>query len=140
MTAVDTNVLVALLKGNEGFSLLAEQALNRALMAGRITISAPVWAELRAFPARDEAKLEEFLSLREVQIDWVLGEAVWRLAGKAFQEFSSRRKRSSPSEGPRRMLTDFVIGAHAVVNGYALATLDQRHYRAAFPKLQLISF
>jgi predicted nucleic acid-binding protein len=140
MTAVDTNVLVALLKGDEAFSILAEQALNRALENGRIAISAPVWSELRAFPSRDEAMLDEFLSLKEVQVDWVLGEAVWRLAGKSFQEFNLLRRRNDALEAPRRMLTDFVIGAHAVVNGYTLATLDQRHYRAAFPRLPLISF
>ena len=140
MTAVDTNVLVALLKGNEAFSLLAEKALNHALAAGGVVISAPVWSELRAFPARDEGMLEEFLSLREIGIDWVLEEPVWRLAGRAFQEFNLRRRRSSATDTSRRMLTDFLIGAHAVANGHALLTLDKRHYQAAFPRLQLLTF
>jgi predicted nucleic acid-binding protein len=139
MTAVDTNVLVALLNRDEAFSGAAERSLDLALQRGRLVVSAPVWSELRAFPSRDEALLEELLSLSEIEVDWELAESVWRLAGQAFQEFNVRRKRTH-SDAPRRILTDFVIGAHAVVNGHSLLTLDQRHYRVAFPTLQLISF
>jgi predicted nucleic acid-binding protein len=32
-------------------------------------------------------------------------------------------------------LADFLIGAHAAVNGYRLLTLDAGLYRASFPKL-----
>ncbi len=139
MTAVDTNVLVALLNRDELLSAMAEEALQRALSAGGVVISAPVWAELRAFPARNELALEEFLQMKGMEIDWLLGEPVWRLAGRAFQEFNARRKRSGV-EISKRMLTDFLIGAHAVNSGLSLLTLDQRHYRAAFPKLRVISF
>jgi predicted nucleic acid-binding protein len=139
VTAVDTNVLVALLNRDEILSAMAEEALLRALSADGVVISAPVWAELRAFPTRNELALEEFLKLKGVKIDWQLGEPVWRLAGRAFQEFNARRKRGGV-EVSRRMLTDFVIGSHAVINGLSLLTLDQRHYRAAFPRLKVISF
>jgi predicted nucleic acid-binding protein len=32
-------------------------------------------------------------------------------------------------------MADFMIGAHAETRGYRLLTLDERVYRAAFPKL-----
>jgi predicted nucleic acid-binding protein len=37
---------------------------------------------------------------------------------------------------PRRILADFLIGAHALVNGYKL-TLDAGTYRVSFAKLGL---
>ena len=40
---------------------------------------------------------------------------------------------------PRRILADFLIGAHALDRGASLATMDEEHYRTAFPKLDLIT-
>jgi predicted nucleic acid-binding protein len=37
----------------------------------------------------------------------------------------------------RRILADFLIGAYAAVHRYRLLTLDQRLYRAAFPKREI---
>jgi predicted nucleic acid-binding protein len=46
---------------------------------------------------------------------------------------------STYDQGERRILTDFLIGAHAFVNGYKLLTLDARVYEAAFPRLAIRS-
>jgi predicted nucleic acid-binding protein len=40
---------------------------------------------------------------------------------------------------PRRILTDFLIGAHALVRGFTLLTFDQRLYAAAFPELNILA-
>ena len=40
---------------------------------------------------------------------------------------------------PRRILADFLIGAHALRNGFPLLTLDDRIYRAAFPGLIVVT-
>jgi hypothetical protein len=50
----------------------------------------------------------------------------------AFQAYAARRRRHGEA-GPRRILADFVIGAHALQNGYRHLTLDDRLYQAAFP-------
>jgi predicted nucleic acid-binding protein len=39
--------------------------------------------------------------------------------------------------GPRRILADFLIGAHAQKRGYRLLTLDEGFYPTAFPRLVL---
>jgi len=39
---------------------------------------------------------------------------------------------------PRRILADFLIGAHATVNGYKLLTMDAGVYRAGFPRLAVV--
>lgn len=39
----------------------------------------------------------------------------------------------------RRILADFLIGAHALVKGYTLLTLDEGMYRAAYPRLGIVT-
>lgn len=136
-TAVDTNVIVALWDRNKLLSSAAQTALDRALALGGLIVSPPVAAELMAAPGRSEAFVDGFFSDTGIRVEWELGEEVWRLAGRAFQKYAARRRRSTGS-GPRRILADFLIGAHAVTLDYPLLTLDDRLYRAAFPRLRLI--
>jgi predicted nucleic acid-binding protein len=65
-----------------------------------------------------------------------MGEPVWRSAGRAFQAYAERRRKQRDS-GTRRILADFLIGAHALTGGYQLLTLDKRLYQAAFPNLKI---
>ncbi len=70
-------------------------------------------------------------------IDWTTDESIWRVAGKAFERYANRRHKQKAGS-PRRILADFLIGAHALEEGYSLLTLDEGIYRAAFPKLQIV--
>jgi hypothetical protein len=137
-TALDTNVLVALWNKDESLNLLAQFALDAALDHGGLVIAAPVFAELLAFPEREEPFLNDFFRETGIAIDWKLDEAVWRTAGRAYQGYTVRRKKDRGLE-PRRILADFLIGAHAVRNEYRLLTLDAGLYRAAFPRLSIVS-
>ncbi len=47
-----------------------------------------------------------------VMLDIELDRDLWRDAGKGFAEYAVRR-RESGGDTPRRILADFVIGAHA---------------------------
>jgi predicted nucleic acid-binding protein len=49
----------------------------------------------------------------------------------------ARRRKQKEAE-PRRILADFVIGAHALVNGYRLLTLDAGIYQVSFPRLGIV--
>ena len=135
-TSVDTNVIVALWDKNKLLSSAAESALDSALAQGGLVLSAPVVAELMAAPGRSEAFVDAFLSDTGIGVDWDLGEEVWRSAGRAFQKYAARR-RSGTGIGPRRILADFLIGAHAMAHNCTLLTLDHRLYQAAFPRLRL---
>jgi hypothetical protein len=137
-TAVDTNVVVALWDRNKLLSSAAQSALDRALSHGGLVLSAPVIAELMAAPGRSEAFINAFLFDTGMNVDWKLSEEIWRSAGRAFQKYAARR-RSSTGAGPRRILADFLIGAHALALDCPLLTLDDRLYRAAFPSLTLIA-
>jgi predicted nucleic acid-binding protein len=137
-TAIDTNVIVALWDADSTLSSDAQSALDEALTRGALVIAAPVFAELIAAPGRNEALLDSFFRHTGIRVDWTLDEGVWRVAGRAFQSYAGRR-RSQHEPGPRRILADFLIGAHAVRLGYRLLTSDSKIYRAAFPRLTIVS-
>jgi hypothetical protein len=136
-TAIDSNVIVAFWYPEEALNAAAKAALLSAEAHGALIISATVYAELLAAPLRDEHFLDAFCSDSGIVVDWNITEEIWRVAGRAFRFYSARRKRSRAT-APRRILADFLIGAHAQVNGYRLLTLDAGLYRAAFPRLSVI--
>ena len=138
-TAIDTNALVALWDVDPELNAAAQKALDSAQQRGALAVSGAVYAELLALPGRTEKMLDEFFHATAIRVDWEAGEQIWRVAGRAFQSYVERRKRSK-EELPRRILADFFIGAHAALHRYSLMTLDQRLYRAAFPKLRILTF
>jgi predicted nucleic acid-binding protein len=135
-TAIDTNVIVALWANDPALSLAAETALEAAFRRGSLVVAAPVFAELIAAPERTEAFVGSLLEENGIAIDWNLNEAIWRAAARAFQAYAERR-RQQHDHGTRRILADFVIGAHAHIRGYRLLSLDERVYRAAFPTVKV---
>ena len=137
-TAIDSNVVIALWDKDPVLSLAAQSALEAAFRRGSLVVAAPVFAELLAAPGRTETFVGSFLEETGIVIDWDLGESVWRSAGRAFQRYAEGRRKHRDS-GARRILADFLIGAHAHVLGCRLLTLDERLYRAAFPTLTIES-
>ena len=135
-TAIDTNVIVALWDRDTALNSAAQSALDSALQRGGLIIAAPVFAELLACPGRDEAFLDAFIEDTGICVDWEFNAAIWRRAGRAFQSYAARRRKQRDS-GTRRILADFVIGAHAVERHCELLTLDDGLYRAAFPELRM---
>lgn len=100
-------------------------------------ICGAVYAELFAYPGMSEEVLRAFLLDTGVQVDFDLGDNVWRTTGAAYAQYAERRRRSGGGE-PKRLLVDFVIGAHALVVADRLMTLDPDRYRSAYPTLVLI--
>jgi predicted nucleic acid-binding protein len=136
-TAIDTNVLVALWDKDDALNSAAQAVLDAAFAQGKMVINGAVFAELLAFPRRSETFVDEFLIDTGITVDWTTDESIWRVAGRAFQNYARRRRRQKTS-GPRRILADFLIGAHALQKGHSLLTLDDRMYRAAFPQLRIV--
>jgi predicted nucleic acid-binding protein len=137
-TAIDTNILVTLLDGDVRWEAAALEALENASKAGGLMICGAVFAELLAHPRKTESFLMQFFSDTGISIDWSMEETVWRTAGRAYARYAKNRRRQKAGI-PRRILADFVIGAHALENRYSLLTADSRVYRTAFPKLRLLS-
>ena len=133
-TALDTNVVVAYWGPDPSLNLAVQAALESAFGHGNVTVAAPVFAELIAAPGRTENFVNGFFEDTGIVVDWDLGEAIWRSASRAFRGYAERRRKHRDLS-PRRILADFLIGAHAAAHGHRLLTLDERLYRAAFPTL-----
>lgn len=135
-TAVDTNVISALWS-REPLAGHMSTLLGQAQSAGALVVAAPVYAELLAHPQAQEAFVEQFLRDTHIRVDFVLDESVWRRAGLAFSAYAKRRRRSGGGE-PRRLLVDFLVGAHAELRAERLLTLDASRYTQDFPGLKLM--
>ena len=137
-TAIDSKVIVALWNEDEAQNLTAKKALGESQTQGRMVICGAVYAELMAAPGRTEQFIDRFCEEAGIAVEWEIGERAWRAAGAAFQGYTARRRKQKGAEA-RRILADFVIGAHALVNGYRLLTLDAGIYQASFPRLRITS-
>jgi predicted nucleic acid-binding protein len=138
VTALDTNVLSALLRGTPQESKQANLALQK-VSQGDLVIAPVVFAELTAIPGADEALIDAFLKVTHITIDWDISEAIWREAARAYRGYARQRRSQKGDSGPRRILADFVIGAHAFEREASLLTYDKHLYQTAFPKLKLLS-
>jgi hypothetical protein len=136
-TAIDTNAISALWSVEPLVAQISAK-LADAHRAGGLTIAAPVYAELLAYRGMTGDRLNEFLSTTGVFVDFRMEEEVWRLAGRRFAKHAARR-RAARSGQPRRLVADFVIGAHALLHADQLLTLDVSIYKQDFPELKIIT-
>ena len=128
ITAVDTSVLLDVFLPDERYGPRSAEWLRGAYDAGAIVICDIVYAELApAFPDGDA--LDD--ALRRIN-------ATRSPIDAAIAHDAGRRWRRYTRSGGRRtrILTDFLIGAHAVAGAEAFLTRDRRFYRAWFPELE----
>jgi len=131
MISLDTNVILSAFDPLDGLHAQALEVLDRIHSEPRV-ICPVVYAELRA--SGEWEGLELFLERAAVDVLWEMPEAVWERAGMAMGEYARLRRGGTL---PRRVVADFLIGAHAEYHGLAVATFDRVVYEAAFPKVQL---
>jgi predicted nucleic acid-binding protein len=93
-----------------------------------------VYAELAASRAWEGLRL--FLERAGVEVLWEMPEAVWERAGRAMGEYARLRRGGVL---PRRVVADFLIGAHAEYHGLTIATFDRVVYEAVFPAVPVLS-
>lgn len=124
--ALDTNVLLALWKGEPGAEDLAAR-----LQPHELLVCGAVVGELLPFTPEAEVLLERM----GVMLDWSFPRAAWLRAGQAHVAYTARRRVGGA--GPRKLLTDHLIGAHAVTVGVPLVTLNTGDY-SDYPELTVI--
>ena len=136
--SIDSNVLAALWSQHHPSNAAAVKVLGRLVARERLVVSGAVYGELMAGPLRDEAALDAFFADTGIEIDWAMEEEMWREAGRAYRGYAKRRKKSGGGD-VRRILPDYLIGAHALIRGYAVLTLNSEDFAIAFPALRIIS-
>lgn len=130
ITAIDTNVLLDILRPNPDFCDAAMETLEDSSGAGSLVICDFVYAELCAhFVAQGEC--DEFLTANQIRVE-ALSRAAHFAAGRAWRRY---RRQGGSRE---RIITDFLVGAHAEVQANRLLTRDRGFYRKLFPSLSVL--
>ena len=135
-TAIDANIISSIWSREPTAEKIVEQ-LGKARQEGALLISPFVFAELLAYPGATETYVRGFLEATGVVVDYKLDESMWNETGRRFARYAARRRQAT-GEGPRRLLADFLIGAHALVQAERLLTLDPKRYNQDFPELRLL--
>jgi predicted nucleic acid-binding protein len=111
--------------------------LGEAHAYGVVVVSPIAYAEMLANPAVTEQYVKGYIEDTRIILDLELSSEVWEEAGRRFRKFSARRKQSGGGE-ERRLLADFVVGAHALLQANRLLTFDRGRYERDFPELELV--
>jgi predicted nucleic acid-binding protein len=131
ITAVDTNILLDVFLPDKRFASNSAKLLKLAYDEGALIICDIVYAELvPQFEDRSilDRTLETInLSLLSVDSD---------VAFLAGEKWGLYRKSGGKRE---RIISDFLIGAHAVIKAERFLTRDRGFYRLYFPGLQILA-
>jgi predicted nucleic acid-binding protein len=66
-----------------------------------------------------------------------MSQRVWQKVAEIYGDYAERRRNSDGGQ-PKRLLVDFLVGAHALLEADQLLTLDPARYGTSFPKLKLV--
>jgi predicted nucleic acid-binding protein len=130
ITAVDSSVILDVLASDPVHADRSSESLRQALNQGQLIVCECVLAEI--FPALgDPDRVRRFLA--EWQIEFVPSdEESAMLAGEMFFRFLERGR------DRKKIVADFLIGAHASVHADRLLARDRGYLRDYFIGLNLV--
>lgn len=131
ISAVDTNILLDILRPNPDYVDSSTRLLEDSARLGTLMICEIVYAELAAqFP--DQASLDRFLEECLIGME-SLGRAEAYQAGRLWRDYRA-------AGGARgRVISDFLIGAHALFRAGRLLSRDRGFYSSHFSGLTVVS-
>jgi len=130
ITAVDTSVLLDVFTADRAHLDRSRDALRQSIARGRIVSCEIVWAEVAAF-FPDSAAARDALDTVGLDFEAMSVESALA-AGTAWSEY----RRSGGSR--KRVIADFLIGAHAIGSADRLLTRDRGFYRSYFSGLEIL--
>ena len=130
MIAVDSSVLLDILAEDPQFAAASADAIAEALAAGGLVVCDAVVAEVQAMLATSDSTMD---TLNEFGIHYLpTTEQAAVRAGFMQRRFRDRGGRRE------RVVADFLIGAHALMQCDGLITRDAAFYRDYFKGLKVI--
>lgn len=127
---VDTSVIADLFDPKSDWFEWSAETLSRLEFENDLVINPIIYAECSIIHDSIEG-LETAMSTLDFVMKEVPREALF-LSGRAFMNY--RRSGGNKSN----VLPDFVIGAHAAVEGYGLITRDKGRFSKYFPSVSLV--
>jgi predicted nucleic acid-binding protein len=131
MLLVDTNVLIDLVDEEKHWYDWSAGQLRHLSTVHELLVNSVIYAELApafASPHSLDSRIQDLeLSFQEIP------RAALFVAGVAHRHY---RQAGGPRES---ILSDFFIGAHAMVLGCGIITRDARRYRKYFPLVPLVT-
>lgn len=130
MIAIDSNVLLDILIGDAQHAEASETCVGDALAYDEVVVCEAVVAEAQSL-IDTSANLMELLAPLGIRFE-PLSEAAAMRAGHMNRRFRSRGGRRD------RVVADFLVGAHAMLQCEALVTRDAGFFRDYFKGLKVI--
>ena len=130
ITAVDTSVLLDVLRPNANFVDRSLALIETSATLGPLVLCDLVYAELAANFERMQ-ELDAFLADAPIRREAPNATALF-LSGRMWRAY-----RSAGGSG-ERIISDFVVGAHARVQASRLVTRDRGFYRRYFEDLVVV--
>ena len=129
ISAVDTNILLDVFLPDKRFAAQSAKLLRLAYDEGALIICDIVYGELVP-QFNDKHKLDATLAAINVSLS-SLDRDIAFLAGERWGLY-----RKSGGER-KRIITDFLIGAHAATKSERFLTRDRGFYKSYFPELKI---
>ena|ERR1017187_4110431 len=129
-TAIDSNVLFDVFLPDPAFEKHSREAIEECAHHGGLVIAKPVYAELAAwFPS--QSALDDVLGELEIVVESISRDGAFA-AGRAWKKYRQ-------GGGSRnRIMTDFLIGGHALEHAHQLLSRDRGFYQNYFVGLKII--
>ena len=155
ITAVDTNILFDILLEDRTHFANSKQVIDRCIEQGQLVISEIVYAEL-AGQFESNSDVTRFLSDTSIKLVQSNEQAL-SLAGQKWKEYSRKKKKELQCaecgkfvivcckncdcviSSRQRMVSDFMIGAHAQIHADLLLSRDRGIYKSYFKDVSVRS-
>ncbi len=136
MIAIDSNILIDFIGNDPVAADAADLALRRALGNGPVVACDVVLAEVVTGLGNGSMVIE---ALEELGVDFSpLEQRSAVRAGEMQRRYIERRRTALAPVGPPRLVADFLVGAHALLQCQGLITRDAGFFRDYFKGLRVI--